>query len=253
MTGTFSTAEELRLLLEALNVGDKQTKKARSVGAALADLFGLEQEPRDEMRAFIRLLDLVARLKSDVSDLDLEPKHLERIGFDVEKIQLKIVGVGQHNTMETWRSNIPASFGETLSYIEMALAGRASYPDLSEEAEQLSLKLDEFREEFINSDLPKPLIDAILNHLAAVAISLHNIRVWGADGLNEAVVSLAGEIAIAAALEPDVKTDKSWKPLTGFLGSALEILTKANRLNDEATKLISSGSELAEKLQSLGG
>lgn len=248
----FTAAEELKNILIKFSKLGGGTQSGMRIGDYLAAEFGMEKSEVNSLRAFARIIQLCDRVIDDVGSLGLEDKHQSRLEEDIKKIVVKIVAIGPIHPVSHWVSNIPVQFIELLTYIEISLSGRVSYLVLDDEVAELKELLSALQQSIVDSNLPPEFKEAAAKRLYDIEVALTNLKIWGTDGLNDAVILLCGEIVVSASYNTDVKESNAWKKLTNFAGRALDLVGKTKKIVNNSENIIESASNLAEKLENFG-
>jgi hypothetical protein len=243
----YTSVGELHRIL--VDIRDGGQGKGTRLGVYLADEFGL---PSDDMKAAISALmhfmELVERVREEAKALDLDPKYKEQIIEDIDYFYTRIWSLGTNADLNHAAKQLDASKVSGLRYVEMVMAASVAYPNVDGEAEELIELFNSLSSEVRNSNLPNLLKESVLDGLDDISISIRNYRIWGTDKAENQVFSLTGEVAVNAATDVAVKESNVTSKIMSVMGRSFQFLGKAQKASDDATKLISTGKSLAERL-----
>ena len=251
--GRYTSAELVRRILEGINgfadpsivIVAKKDRNLR-VGEFLAREFGLVDELNSPYFAFSKLIALIERAIQDVEELELEDTYRLDIVSDLKELLAKAISLGPSTEISGWMGNIGANYIRSLKFAEVALRDSNSFVSFEEEAESLGNAVRELMDKFSDCDLPAAFKVKAFSRLNELSVALANIRVWGTDGVDDAVKLLAGEMLVGPMLDPNVSSTSTWGALKKIVAEGIGILTLINGGTDQ----IGQSAETIQKISS---
>lgn len=248
----YTSAETLRELLTKINAAGQTPSSGKLMLATyLTREFGFQDDPQGRIKALSGLLDLVAKVRSEVDSLELDEKYKTQILNDSDFFRERIWSHGTNVTLQNFSNNIPQAKVETLRYVEMVLAGSYSYDDLDAEAAELVSSLDELMSDILNGELPQSLKASLVKKIGDIKEMLVNYRIWGSERVEDKLFSVTGEVIVSSSADESVKKDSGLKKLTNTIGELYNFMSKARNTTEEGSKLMSAGRQFIENLPEL--
>lgn len=246
----YNSAQALQELLTSINVPANKPKKFY---VALVETLGLDEPEGSGFSVAIqRLRKLVMQVERDIDAVSMSDANKNLLRKHFVPFRPLIHNQQIMNTVDALKGGIlaPANL-VNLTHISMALDGKVETLDLKAELLNFIDETVALREQLNELDIPNSLKKAIDERLDQIHSAVTHFRYWGAEGLEDAVVSLTGEITFFHEQFKSPKGKKVTERVGMFLGATRKLIAKARGYEKDAGWVIEKADEAKNLLENL--
>ncbi len=226
-------------------------KSSGTMAAILARKLNLEGAGGEHL-AIARTMELVGRVRQDISSVVFDENARRALSKNFEAF-------GHLQSYEFYAKGAQAAFQASLGNdafyklynIHLALDGKAQRYEDPEALDEIAKDIQTLIEKTLSSGLPKELASVLEKRLSAVLSAVNHYRVWGYEGLQDALSLLIGDTFLFGSQIQSETESSTIKKVLDVAKKGASFLRTAAQASRDSGVLIEEGTKAAELLQGI--